>query len=102
MRAPALALTAALLLAAGLSPASAQLSGGAVGSANATNQSFQQQNANRNMQQQNNFNANQNRLQNSTNSMNTSVRSGSVGTGVGTGGYVAPRGRHVARPERER
>lgn len=97
MRTPTLVLSSALLIAAGLSPASAQLSGGAIGSANATNQSFQQQNAMRGMQQQQNFNANQNRLNSSVGSMNTSVRSG----GGGGGGYVAPRGRS-ARPERER
>ena len=97
MRSPALALSSALLLAAGLSPASAQLSGG-LGSANATNQSFQQQNALRGVQQQQNFNANQNRLNGSVGSMNTSVGS----SGLGGGGYVAPRRGRIVRPERER
>ena len=92
MRAPTLFLSSALMLAAGLSPALAQLSGG-VGSSNAANQSFQNQNQFRGQQQQQNFNANQNRLQNSTNQLNSVPRS--------TAPAVVPRAR-ANRPERER
>lgn len=88
MRATILALSSAFLLAAGAAPALAQLSGG-VGSSNAANRAFQQQNTVRGIQQQQTFNSNQNRLQTQTNQMN-------AGAG-NTGAYVAPRRRHRHR-----
>jgi hypothetical protein len=67
MRAVILTLSTALVLGAA-GPASAQLSGG-VGSSNAANQSFQQQNAMRGLQQQQTFNNNQVNAQQRTNQM---------------------------------
>lgn len=81
MRAPVLAL--ALVLTAGLTPASAQISGG-VGSSNAANQSFQQQNSMRGMQQQQNFNNNQNQMRSQNNRMFNNT---------GTSGAYLRRGR---------
>lgn len=88
MRAPVLvstlALSCALML--GLAgPASAQLSGG-VGSSNAANQSFQQQNSMRGMQQQQTFNNNQLNAQQRTNQHYNN-------TSLNPGGYIRRRHR---------
>lgn len=85
MRATTLLLVSSLVLAAGSTPGLAQLSGG-VGSSNAANQSFQQQNSFRGLQQQQTFDNNQNRLQIQTNQMNAGPRN--------TGPYVGRRFRH--------
>ena len=88
MRTPKLVLFPILLLTAGLTPALAQLSGG-VGSSNAANQAFQQQNALRGFQQQQTFNNNQGLLRSSVQQMNAAP-SGTLNT------------RRIRRPERER
>lgn len=59
---------AAFVLLSGLTPASAQLSGG-VGSSNAANQSFQQQNQMRSIQQQQTVQGNEMRMQNQRNQL---------------------------------
>lgn len=83
MRARTIVLSSALVL-AGLAPAFAQLSGG-VGSSNAANQSFQQQNSFRGLQQQQTFNNNQ---------VNGQIRSNQLYNNSGaTGGYVRRRQR---------
>ena len=84
MRARTLALSSALVL-AGLSPAFAQLSGG-VGSSNAANQAFQQQNSFRGLQQQQTFNNNQINGQIRTNQMYNN-------SSVGPQGYIPRRRR---------
>ncbi|GEO98431.1 hypothetical protein [Methylobacterium haplocladii] len=84
MRARILVLSSALVL-AGLSPAFAQLSGG-VGSSNAANQSFQQQNSFRGLQQQQTFNRNEANAQNRSNQLYNNSNAGSQA-------YV-PRRRH--------
>lgn len=68
MRIPTFLPATAFMLLSGLTPASAQLSGG-VGSSNSTNQSFQIQNQMRGIQQQQTVQGNEMRMQNQRNQL---------------------------------
>ncbi|GLS43236.1 hypothetical protein [Methylobacterium brachythecii] len=81
---PSLVLSGALALPLA-GPASAQLTAG-VGSSNAANQSFQQQNAMRGMQQQQTFNNNQMNAHRTTDRLYNN-------TSINPGGYIRRRHR---------
>ncbi len=84
MRVPTLVLSSVLVL-TGLTPALAQISGG-VGSSNAANQAFQQQNAFRGLEQQQTFNRNEANAQNRNNQLYND-------SGAGGQGYIPRRRR---------